>query len=101
MTDKKEVNPLTLPIARSGELIYATIMRNRSGMDSGQIDMGVRVFDIQELPEWDKQAICDTAFAMYKTICRNTNKKATNDREGLGDVKISVISPSDSKDRFA
>lgn len=47
---------LTLPIARSGEQQFACIMRNRSGMDAGEIDMGVRVFSIAKLCDGEKQA---------------------------------------------
>jgi hypothetical protein len=73
---KGEMMNLTLPIARSGEPIYASIIRNRSGVDSGDIDYGARVFEIEKLSEGDKQDICDTAYALYKTICQYTGKKA-------------------------
>jgi len=71
----KQKTDLTKPIARMGEPIYASIIRNRSGMDSGSIDMGVRVLEIEELCDADKQAICNTAFALYESVCRHTGKK--------------------------
>jgi len=76
---KTEID-LTSPIARSGEPTYASIIRNRSGMDAGEIDFGARVFHIEELSDYDKQSICDTAYALYETICRHTEKKAKNDK---------------------
>ncbi len=68
---------LMLPIARTGEPIYASIVRNRSGVDSGEIDYGCRVFDIEELSGSDKQSICDTAYALYRSICQCTGKRTS------------------------
>ncbi len=69
----------TKPIARGGEPIYASIIRNQSGVDSGNIDFGARVFAIEKLSDTDQQDICDIAYALYLTICRYTEKKATNE----------------------
>jgi hypothetical protein len=64
----------TRRIARTGEPEYACIMRNRSGIDAGNIDFGLR--DLQHLSEADKQDICDTALVLYESICRQTKKQA-------------------------
>ncbi len=69
-------NPMCEPIARHGEPIYASIMRNRSGIDSGRIDYGCRVFEIAKLCDGDKQDIADTAYALYESVCRAVGKKA-------------------------
>lgn len=68
----------TTPIARPGEQQFAAIVRNRSGMDSGCIDFGLR-----ELSYWPSEAqdFCDTAFALYRAICDQTGLKAKNDPE--------------------
>lgn len=67
----------TIPIARVGEEQFAAIKRNRSGFDAGEIDFALRSLD--DLGEYDKQQITDTAFGLYQAICRQTNRKATND----------------------
>ena len=74
-----EKNPLNEPIARGGESIYASIVRNRSGIDSGCIDYGLRIFEVQKLREGDKQDIANTAFALYESICRAAGKHAELD----------------------
>lgn len=70
---------LTTPIARGGEPIYASIMRNRSGFDSGEIDYGHRVEATAALGEHDKQSITDTAYALYESVCRETGKQSKRD----------------------
>jgi len=70
------MNQLCEPIARKGEPIYASIVRNRSGIDSGCIDYGCRVFEIEKMCDGDKQDIADTAFALYESVCRYSGKKA-------------------------
>jgi hypothetical protein len=72
-------NLLCEPIARGGEPIYASIVRNRSGIDSGCIDYGCRVIAIEELCDGDKQDIADTAYALYESVCRASGKKAVRD----------------------
>lgn len=68
-----------LPIAREGEQQFACILRNRSGHDSGCIDMGVR--DVTFLADGEQQDVVDTSFAIYETLCQQTNKKAKRDVE--------------------
>jgi hypothetical protein len=61
----------TSRIARSGETEFAAIVRNRSGQDAGEIDYGLKhgaVLD--ELSDADKQALVDTAYALYRA-CEN------------------------------
>ena len=72
-------NPLCEPIARGGEPIYASIVRNRSGMDSGCIDYGCRVTAVEELCDGDKQDIANTAYALYESVCRASGKRAKRD----------------------
>ena len=80
---KAKKNPLTEPIARGGESIYASIVRNRSGIDSGCIDFGLRTFVVEKLSEGDKQDIADAAFALYESICRATSRCAERDTHRL------------------
>lgn len=68
----------TLPIARTGEQQFAAIIRQRSGMDAGCIDMGVR--DITWLCDADQQDAVNSAFAIYETLCDQTGKKAVRDK---------------------
>lgn len=65
---------LTEPIAKSGEQIYATILRNRSGMDAGCIDYGARVFAIRDLCEGEQRDIIATGYALYSNIMRYCDK---------------------------
>ena len=74
-----EKNPLLDPIARSGEPTYASIVRNRSGIDSGEIDFGLRTSAVKELSDGDKQEIANTAFALYESIKTATGKTAVRD----------------------
>ena len=67
---------LRQPIARAGEPIYASIVRNRSGIDAGCIDYGCRMDAISALCDGDKQDIVDIAHALYETICRTCGKRA-------------------------
>lgn len=72
-------NSLCEPIARGGEPIYASIVRNRSGMDSGCIDYNCRVCAVEDLCDDDKQDIANTAYALYESVCRAAEKKAERD----------------------
>ena len=65
------------PIAREGEQQFAAILRNRSGVLAGQIDMSVR--DVTPLSDLDQQDVVNTAYAIYKTLCKQTGKRATTD----------------------
>ena len=67
----------TAPIARTGEQQFACIMRNRSGMDSGEIDFGARFID--HLCPGDQQAAVDAAFAVYEKWCRESGMRARRD----------------------
>lgn len=78
--NEKSDDDLTRPIARSGEQQFAAIMRNRSGMDAGNIDYGLRVFAVENLGDGEKQDICDTAFALYQNICQYAGLRAKNDK---------------------
>lgn len=71
---------LCAPIAKTGEQIFASIIRNRSGMDSGCIDYGCRTAAIVGLCDGEKQDITNTAFALYQSVCRASGKKAINDK---------------------
>lgn len=73
-------DPLCIPIARGGEQIFASIIRNSSGMDAGCIDYGCRTYELERLCDGEKQDIADTAYALYQSICRAADKKAKNDR---------------------
>jgi len=67
----------SLPIARTGEAQFACIVRNRSGIDAGLIDFGMRSID--HLCDADQQAAINSVFAVYEEWCRNTGKKALRD----------------------
>lgn len=67
----------TLPIARGGEQQFACILRNRSGQDVGNIDMRVR--DATFLCDGEQQEIVDVAYAIYESVCNQTNKRSQRD----------------------
>ena len=67
----------TTPIARKGEQQFACILRQRSGVSAGEIDFGLR--DCTILGEAEQQDVCDVAFALYQSICRQTGKQAESD----------------------
>lgn len=67
------------PIAREGEQQFACILRNRSGIDAGEIDFGLR--DCTSLPDGEQQDVVDIAFALYSAACRQLNKRAKRDIE--------------------
>ena len=60
----------TAPIARTGEEQFACILRQRSGIDAGNIDMGVR--DIDHLPPTEQQDVVNTAYLIYEAYCQRT-----------------------------
>jgi len=64
-------------IARDGEPIYASIIRNRSGIDAGDIDYCIRVSEISKLSKRDRQMIVNVAYEMYESICNATGTEAT------------------------
>lgn len=61
-----------LPIARGGEQQFACILRNRSGIDAGCIDMAVR--DITHLCDAEQQDVVNTAYLIYETYAKQVNK---------------------------
>ena len=72
---------LAKPIARPGESIYASIVRNRSGIDAGKIDFGVRVLEIEKLCDADKIEIRNIARALYQTICDHAEIKQSRGKQ--------------------
>lgn len=72
-TEEKQLPDYTLPIARNGEQQFAAIVRNRSGIDAGEIDMGVR--DVTHLCDAEQQEIVNTAYVIYETLCEQTGKR--------------------------
>lgn len=74
----------TIPIARTGEQQFACVLRNRSGIDAGSIDMGARFID--ELCDGDQQAAVDSAFAIYEKWCRETGKRARRGTTSAGEL---------------
>lgn len=68
----------TLPIARAGEQQFAAIVRNRSGMDAGELDFGVRQF-AKFLHPGEMQAMTNTAYALYESVCEQTGLRATRE----------------------
>lgn len=65
----------TTPIARTGEQQFACILRNRSGISSGEIDFGAR--SINELSEGDQQDAIDSLLCVYRKWCNETSKKGS------------------------
>jgi len=74
----KPLDGYTNPIARSGEQQFACIMRNRSGVSSGEIDFGARFVD--ELSEVDQQDAIEAAYSVYLKWCRECGKKSKRDK---------------------
>lgn len=68
----------TQPLARTGESQYACILRSRSGMNAGCIDMSVR--DCTHLSGVEQQDIVDTAYMIYKIYQRQLKKIAIRDK---------------------
>lgn len=63
------------PIARTGEDQFACIVRNRSGIDAGRIDMGAR--SIEHLSAYDQQDAVNSAYSVYEKWCDETGLTAT------------------------
>lgn len=64
--------PAPEPVARSGETEFAAIIRNRSGMDAGEIDFSIKSARVDELSEAEKKDICFIAERLHQTICSMT-----------------------------
>lgn len=78
--EPKTSNPLdgyTSPIARTGEQQFACILRNRSGVDAGEIDFGARF--INDLSDREQQAAIESVYSVYLKWCRETGKKSHRD----------------------
>ena len=73
-----EQNPLLNSIARVGEPMYAAIIRNRSGINSRRIDMGVRCGAITDLGPEQKDCI-NTAFALLDSVLTSCDKENRRD----------------------
>lgn len=74
-------NPLegyTHPIAREGEQQFACILRNRSGIDSGEIDFGARFIDV--LSEGEQQDAIEAVYSVYLKWCSECGKKSNRDK---------------------
>lgn len=74
------MNELCKPIARTGEPIYVSIIRNRSGMDVGDIDFGLRVGAVEKLSDRDKKDIVDVAYLLYEGVCNAAEKRSKLER---------------------
>lgn len=66
------MDDLTKPIARAGEPIYASIHRERSGIDSGTISLGVRVAAVNELRDGDQRDIVRAALVLLDIVLNET-----------------------------
>lgn len=75
--DKNKEIPTTL----NNRPTYAIIIRNNSGVDSGEIDFEFSWHIVHNLDDADKQDICNTAFRMYEEICNATGKQSTIKRK--------------------
>lgn len=76
---KQSPGDYTLPMARTGEPQYAIIVRNRSGIDAGLIDYGLR--DLTHLGDGGQSAV-DAIFGLYRAACRQTGLTATHTQPG-------------------
>ena len=73
-------------LTRSGEPVYACILRYRSGVDSGNIGFRCRTPAIEKLSDCDKQDIVNSAYALYESICNATDMIGRHDpRNKKGD----------------
>jgi len=75
--EELKVDPLTHPLARSGEQQFAVICRQRSGIDSGNITEVTRQFQIEELCNQDQKDIALSSINLAITVlrhCKTENK---------------------------
>jgi hypothetical protein len=70
------IDPLAEPIARTGEPIYASIQRERSGVDSGVISPRARIMAVEELCDEDQKDIVSASLILLEMVLDNT--KPTN-----------------------
>lgn len=75
---RKETNggygDYTQPIARTGEPQYACVMRERSGIDAGMLDFGLR--DLTHMGDGGQSAV-NTIYALYLAACDQTGLTST------------------------
>ena len=67
----------TNPIARTGEPQFACVLRNRSGISSGEIDFGARFID--HLSDGEQQDAIEAVYSIYQKWCHETGKKSRRD----------------------
>lgn len=67
----------TSPIARTGEQQFACVLRNRSGVSSGDIDFGARFID--SLCPGDQQDAIEAAYSIYQKWCAETGRRSRRD----------------------
>lgn len=75
----------TKPIARTGEQQYACIMRERSGIDAGNIDYGLR--DITHMGDGGQTAV-NVIFSLYEAACDQTGLRAEKDQARAAATKL-------------
>ena len=66
----------TRPIARIGEPVFASIIRNRSGIDAGEIDYVYRS-PKEIFCDQDKEDIATAALMLYESISRDMGKNGS------------------------
>ena len=81
VTEEKKPEPpkpdYTSPIARTGEQQFACVLRNRSGVSSGDIDFGARFID--SLCPGDQQDAIEAAYSIYQKWCAETGRRSRRD----------------------
>jgi hypothetical protein len=90
-------DPLTEPLARSGEQQFGIICRQRSGMEAGTISPVARVFEIEELGDADQKDACTAALVLAEMIiskCKNKNRVGSH---LVGRIKQLVETPYKEK----
>lgn len=66
-------------IAREGETEFAAIKRNRSGQDSGRIDYGIAILEVESLSDGEKAELCTVSSMMHESILRRCGKVPATD----------------------
>ena len=75
--DKNSMEGYLSPIAKAGEQQFACILRNRSGISSGEIDFGARFINV--LSDGDQQDAIESVYSVYLKWCDETGKKSRRD----------------------
>ena len=77
LTPEQRRDAFTCRNAKEGETEFAAIVRNRSGIDAGEIDFCLKHgFVLEELDNRDKQALVDTAAALLASCEDATGKRS-------------------------